>query len=58
MVPGPGRCAADETGAVRVIVTVTVHDGPGSHDVVFVGERSGTVAVGLIAIAQTLPATR
>ena len=40
-----GVLAADETGAVRLTVTVTVDDGPGNHDVVFVGERSGTVAV-------------
>ena len=29
--------------AVRLAVTVTLDDGAGSHDVVFVGERSGTV---------------
>ena len=53
-----GTLTADESGAVRLAVTVTIDDGAGSHDVVFVGERSGTVAVRLIATAQNLPATR
>lgn len=53
-----GVLAADETGVVRLTVTVTIYDGAGNHDVVFVGEMSGTVAVGLIALAQTSPATR
>ena len=52
-----GTLTADEIGAVRLSVTVTIDDGAGNHDVVFVGERSGTVAVRLIAVAQTLPAT-
>ena len=53
-----GTLTADERGAVRLAVTVTIDDGAGSHDVVFVGERSGTVAVRLVATAQNLPATR
>jgi hypothetical protein len=52
-----GTLTADETGAVRLTVTVTIDDGAGHHEVVFVGERSGTVTVGLIAVTQTLPAT-
>ena len=53
-----GTLTADEGGAVRLAVTVTLDDGAGIHDVVFVGERSGTVAVRLVATAQNLPATR
>ena len=52
-----GTFTADVTGAVRLTVTVSMDDSAGHHDVVFVGERSGTVAVDLVAVAPTLPAT-
>ena len=59
VVAGPDSLSTRVFGSIGMLkVAVTVADGAGDHEVVLVGEQSGTVTVRLVAVAQALPATR